>query len=191
MPDWVEKYRQEGLEEYEIQDLIKEKQQKYVEKWGNKSRVGILLNSYNQNLTQQKQMQVKTPKRFGNSVNTYEKLTANANERQRMRLSSLPNIGRTSSAAPDGKNYRNKGHALTQKAKQIKKSLDRRGSDYASIEPIETGHFVTTNQSFHETLETPDYSAYKKNFKKKTPFTQWSNAYFSGGVFFNPPVNGI
>ena len=31
----------------------------------------------------------------------------------------------------------------------------------------------------------------EKNFKKKTPFTQWSNAYFSGGVFFNPPVIGI
>jgi len=36
-----------------------------------------------------------------------------------------------------------------------------------------------------------DFSAVKRNFKKKTPFTQWSNAYFSGGVFFNPPVSGI
>ena len=50
----------------------------------------------------------------------------------------------------------------------------------------------------HASLTSPlpcrglqDFSAYKKNFKKKTPFTQWSNAYFSGGVFFNPPTNGI
>ena len=190
MPDWVDKYRAEGMDEAQIQNLIKEKQHKYVEKWGNKSRVGILLNSYNQNI-QEKQLQVRTPKRFGNSVNSHEKMSANLNERQRMRLSSLPTIGRTSSAAPDGKNYRNKGFALTQKAKQLKKTLDRRGSDYASVEPVETGHFVTTNQSFHETLDVPDYSAYKRNFKKKTPFTQWSNAYFAGGVFFNPPVNGI
>jgi len=35
------------------------------------------------------------------------------------------------------------------------------------------------------------YNPTKRNHKKKTPFTQWSNAYFSGGVFFNPPVNGI
>ena len=47
MQDWVDKYRAEGMDESEIQNLIKEKQHKYVEKWGNKSRVGILLNSYN------------------------------------------------------------------------------------------------------------------------------------------------
>ena len=107
-------------------------------------------------------------------------------------MSSLPSIEKPSSAAPsEGKNYRKKSHSLNRKAKAIKKALDRRGSDYASIEPVETGHFVTTNQSFHDTLETPDYSAVKRNYKRKSPFTQWSNAYFSGGVFFNPPVNGI
>ena len=47
MPDWVEKYRAEGLEDTEIKERIKQKQNKYMEKWGNKSRVGILLNSYN------------------------------------------------------------------------------------------------------------------------------------------------
>ena len=31
----------------------------------------------------------------------------------------------------------------------------------------------------------------KRNFKKKTPFTQYVNSYFSGGVFFNPPVREI
>jgi hypothetical protein len=36
-----------------------------------------------------------------------------------------------------------------------------------------------------------DIYANKRNYKKKTPFTQWVNSYFSGGVFFNPPVKGI
>jgi len=48
MPDWVEKYRAEGLGETEIDQLIKDKQLKYIQKWGNNSRVGVLLNSYNQ-----------------------------------------------------------------------------------------------------------------------------------------------
>ena len=52
-------------------------------------------------------------------------------------------------------------------------------------------HFRTTNRSFHDFLEHQDFSQVKKNFKKKTPFTQWSNAYFAGGVHFNPPVNGL
>jgi hypothetical protein len=29
------------------------------------------------------------------------------------------------------------------------------------------------------------------NYKKKTPFTQWCNANFNMGVFFNPPESGI
>ena len=51
MPDWIEKYRSEGLEDAEIDQMLKEKQHKYIEKWGNNSRVGVLLNSYNQKQT--------------------------------------------------------------------------------------------------------------------------------------------
>ena len=51
--------------------------------------------------------------------------------------------------------------------------------------------FRTTNQSFHDIMDQQDFSAVKRNFKKKTPFTQWNNAYFSGGVHFNPPVSGL
>ena len=49
----------------------------------------------------------------------------------------------------------------------------------------------TTNQEFFTPKAAKDYPSYRKNFKRKTPFTQWSNAYFSNGVFFNPPVSGI
>lgn len=48
--------------------------------------------------------------------------------------------------------------------------------------------FTTTNKHFHIEHPPIDFSASKANFKKKTPLTQWSNAYFSGGVHFNPPA---
>ena len=56
---------------------------------------------------------------------------------------------------------------------------------------IDYDMFQTTNQTFHESMQPHDHSAVKKYFKKKTPFTQFNNAYFSGGVFFNPPVGGL
>lgn len=49
----------------------------------------------------------------------------------------------------------------------------------------------TTNKEQHGPQELGDMNVYRKNFKKRTPFTQWSNAYFGNGVFFNPPVGGI
>lgn len=51
--------------------------------------------------------------------------------------------------------------------------------------------FTTTNQNFFHVNAPVDFKHYRKNFKKKTPLTQWSNAYFSGGVHFNPPGPGI
>ena len=49
----------------------------------------------------------------------------------------------------------------------------------------------TTNRDFYNAKLPQDQTLYRKNYKKKTPFTQWSNAYFHNGVFFNPPVSGI
>ena len=100
MPDWVEKYRAEGLEDAAIDQLIKDKQHKYIQKWGNNSRVGVLLNSYNQNKAQDKFLAV-TPKRYGQSVNSFDQ----SNPGARQRLSSLPTIDRNSTAAPT-RNYR-------------------------------------------------------------------------------------
>lgn len=89
MPDWVEKYRAEGLEETQIDQLINEKKLKYIQKWGNNSRVGVLLNSYNQNKTQEKFLAV-TPKRYGHSINSFDQ----GNPGARDRMSSLPTIER-------------------------------------------------------------------------------------------------
>jgi hypothetical protein len=46
MPEWVVKFKQEGLSDLEIAEIIKGKTEKYIGKWGNTSRVGILINNY-------------------------------------------------------------------------------------------------------------------------------------------------
>ena len=46
MPDWIEQHKTDGLTELEINDMLKEKAKKYIDKWGNKSKVGNLINSY-------------------------------------------------------------------------------------------------------------------------------------------------
>ena len=50
--------------------------------------------------------------------------------------------------------------------------------------------FKTTSKVFFSPT-TDALSTSKFNFKKKTPFTQFVNASFAGGVFFNSPVAGI
>lgn len=47
MPEWIIKFRQEGLSDTEINDILKGKANKYINKWGNCSKVGILINNYN------------------------------------------------------------------------------------------------------------------------------------------------
>lgn len=61
------------------------------------------------------------------------------------------------------------------------------------VDSCEDDHFKTVSQIVSEVSGPNDFAlnVSKRNFKRKTPFTQWSNAYYSGGVFFNPPVNGI
>lgn len=51
LPEWVEKFKAEGLKDAEIAEIIKGKTHKYVDKWGNKSKVGALINSYDEQLT--------------------------------------------------------------------------------------------------------------------------------------------
>lgn len=47
MPEWITKFRTEGLSDAEINDIMKGKASKYINKWGNSSKVGILINNYN------------------------------------------------------------------------------------------------------------------------------------------------
>ena len=47
LPDWIETFKKDGKSDEEIEKLLQEKKAKYVDKWGNKSRVGILLQDHN------------------------------------------------------------------------------------------------------------------------------------------------
>lgn len=49
----------------------------------------------------------------------------------------------------------------------------------------------TTNEVVFGGVQMPDLSVNKLNYRKKTPFTIWSNAFFHGGVFFNPHEQGL
>ena len=46
MPEWIEKFRAEGLQDGEIDEIIRGKTDKYIGKRGNASKVGILINAY-------------------------------------------------------------------------------------------------------------------------------------------------
>ena len=46
LPEWIEKFRAEGLKDAEIEEILKGKTDKYIGKWGNTSKVGILINAY-------------------------------------------------------------------------------------------------------------------------------------------------
>ena len=46
LPEWIVKFKQEGLTDQEIGEIIKGKTEKYIGKWGNTSKVSILINSY-------------------------------------------------------------------------------------------------------------------------------------------------
>lgn len=46
MPEWTAKFRKDGLSELEIKEKLRDKAAKYTEKWGNSSKVGLLLNSF-------------------------------------------------------------------------------------------------------------------------------------------------
>jgi hypothetical protein len=53
LPDWIESFKKEGKTDAEIDQLLQDKKAKYVDKWGNKSRVGILMSDHNAGLLRQ------------------------------------------------------------------------------------------------------------------------------------------
>lgn len=46
MPEWISKFKAEGMTDAEIGEVIKGKAAKYIGKWGNHSKVGVLINRY-------------------------------------------------------------------------------------------------------------------------------------------------
>jgi len=53
LPEWIGKFRDEGLKDDEISEILKGKASKYINKWGNASKVGILINNYNNQKNEQ------------------------------------------------------------------------------------------------------------------------------------------
>mmetsp|Transcript_12175 Transcript_12175/g.16514 ORF Transcript_12175/g.16514 Transcript_12175/m.16514 type:complete len:94 (+) Transcript_12175:1140-1421(+) len=47
LPEWISRFRAEGVTDTEINEILKGKAHKYKGKWGNASKVGILINNYN------------------------------------------------------------------------------------------------------------------------------------------------
>lgn len=46
LPEWISKFKAEGMTDAEIGEVIKGKAAKYIGKWGNHSKVGVLINRY-------------------------------------------------------------------------------------------------------------------------------------------------
>lgn len=187
MPEWIIKFKNEGLTDNEINEIIKGKTEKYVGKWGNTSKVGVLINNYDSARIASEQLVMNPRNQAARSRATAHNSMMTSPKAASKRMSSLPAIQHRNSANPA---KRTKSIAVRGKSNQTQNLRNsQRTSAFNTMDDYD--HYTTTNQHHHDVLEQQDFSAVKKNFKKKTPFTQWSNAYFSGGVFFNPPVSGI
>lgn len=139
-------------------------------KWDHRNLVGANVARKNAKINATKAAQIKSV--FINPATGRE-----IRKDRQMRLASLPSITHR-------RQMMNVKSQLEADLIQARHSKHLRDSQGAST-------FCTTNQNFYAVNDPVDFSPYKKNFKKKTPLTQWSNAYFSGGVHFNPPVSGI
>ena len=50
IPEWIDTCKQDGKSEQEILQMLRQKEIKYISKWGNKSKVGAIINDYNKEL---------------------------------------------------------------------------------------------------------------------------------------------
>ena len=49
MPEWFDQYKANGMSETQIKERLQGKTEKYIGKWGNTSKVGLLINSSDDN----------------------------------------------------------------------------------------------------------------------------------------------
>lgn len=64
----------------------------------------------------------------------------------------------------------------------------RHKQDHFDEKNVDTDDFLTTSRMFHkESAVVGEASPNRTNFKKKTQFSHFYNAYCLNGVFFNPP----
>lgn len=170
VPRWKEKILNAGAADHELQGFMEDKMKLESHKWDHRNLVGAKVARKNQKINATKPAQTKEV--FVNPA-TGREIAKN----KHARMMSLPSIT-------------NRRQMMAAKSQMEADLIQAR---HSKLLRGSQGHetFCTTNQNFYAVNEPVDFSPYKKNFKKKTPLTQWSNAYFSGGVHFNPPVSGI
>ena len=133
--------------------MLRQKELKYIEKWGNKSRVGAIINNYNiESLNTALEGRVQPQ-----SMTTLSPMSGRISQKKSERLSSLPSIKKRNL---DSVRRNNQSLAVkSQNKRLLGGSTDRRNeaSRFNSIDMTgdnehDLAHFVTTNQTFNQTL---------------------------------------
>ena len=96
LPEWVEKFRAEGLKDPEIDEIIKGKAEKYINKWGNTSKVGILINAYDGQWKSDQERLAMSPR---NQAARQRQADDPMSPQGRPRLSSLPALDQRGNTA--------------------------------------------------------------------------------------------
>ena len=90
IPEWIEKCKEEGKDLDQTKDMLRQKELKYIEKWGNKSRVGAIINNYNiESLNTALEARAQPQ-----SMTCLSPMSGKISQRKSERLSSLPSIKR-------------------------------------------------------------------------------------------------
>lgn len=139
LPEWIEKFRNEGLNDTQIEEILKGKSDKYIGKWGNNSNVGHLINTYDNARRVGNEDLVMKPRHHG-ATSKHQALSPQA------KLSSLPALEKRNSALPG---RRTKSKDVRAKVGQVRNST-KNPDGYTTLD---YEHFRTTNQSYHDILE--------------------------------------
>lgn len=167
VPSLVQQLKREGRSEDSILEMLGEKRDEGLVSYGNKSKVGILLNAQNKKLL------------------NYQRLLQ---EEQLAKKDTLKNASEFNKAqAEELAKFRQKFQMIT--GSQDTASTQ---SDPTRLSmPVADEAWRTTQRESYSNVAMPDLSVHRHNYRKKTPFTMWSNAVNHHGVFFNPPAQGI
>ena len=134
--------------------MLRSKEIKYISKWGNKSKVGAIINDYNTELLESLH-QDNYAKTSQGPRQSYNKLTPNRNEGQKStRLSSLPTIEKSKPKRHQRqrsvavKQPSSSGSIFNASGKAFSPRATAQGNEFEA----DLQHFVTTNNLFNSTL---------------------------------------
>ena len=169
IPNIVTSLKKEGIPDEDIRKCIVDKKINSVQKYGNKSHIGMILEFNDKSL-------------LNNLILNEQRHLANETKKTK-------DFNKQVAKEAELKLLRQQFDHIVRNRRQTRTFYRR--SQYSSNQASE---WSTTNQEFFcspPQHQAEDLKQLRKNFKKRTPFTHWSDAYFANGVFFNPPVTGI